>query len=254
MAGGLALAGLAGWFVPTTDGVSLWSAYRQVDRLRTLPPGDVAGYLHGQAARREVVSEFPTFAADIAEGEYAWLHRTVDAGIEDADRLMETDPTRASVQLQKLIRDLTPLEHFPLVQGELQAARKRALLARVKAAQEEIDELANNKQWGSVVKRQASLMDELVAEARAVGADTELSDPFRALRRQAVRARLEAARQDIAQLLTGDRFPAVADLGAQLAKEVGDEARAVGMGDDLDKVCQSCAVFGDLARQVKKPN
>ncbi len=45
MAGALALAGLAGWFVPTMRGVSLWSAYQRVDELRNLPAGDVAGFV-----------------------------------------------------------------------------------------------------------------------------------------------------------------------------------------------------------------
>src|SRR5262249_27030784 len=53
IASGLALAGLAGWFVPTARGVSLWSAYRQVAELRALPAGDVSGYVNGAAARKE---------------------------------------------------------------------------------------------------------------------------------------------------------------------------------------------------------
>src|SRR5579872_5817674 len=64
MAAGLALAGVAGWFVPTTRGVNLWSSYRQLDELRALPAGDVSGYAHDLSARRKIVTEFPTFAED----------------------------------------------------------------------------------------------------------------------------------------------------------------------------------------------
>jgi hypothetical protein len=132
MAGGLALAGLAGWFVPTTRGINLWSAYRQVDALRVLPAGDVAGYRNGVAARKEVVSEFPTFAEDMAVAEQAWLRRTVDAAIEDADRKLETDPDKALADLHQLDAALTPLERYPPVRKEIEAARQRALRASLK--------------------------------------------------------------------------------------------------------------------------
>ncbi|HEY7156204.1 MAG TPA: hypothetical protein VH575_19720 [Gemmataceae bacterium] len=132
MAGGLALAGLAGWFVPTTHGINLWSAYRQVDALRVLPAGDVAGYRNGAAARKEVVSEFPTFAEDMAIAEQAWLRRTVDAAIEDADRKLETDPDKALADLHHLDEALTPLEHYAPVRKEIEAARQRALRASLK--------------------------------------------------------------------------------------------------------------------------
>ncbi|HEY7422669.1 MAG TPA: hypothetical protein VH682_00280 [Gemmataceae bacterium] len=129
IAGGLALAGLAGWFVPTVRGVSLWSAYRQVDELRALPAGDVTGYVNGAAARKELVSEFPTFAEDVTAAEQAWLRRTTDAAIEDADRKLETDPDKALANLNQLNTELARLEHYALVRKELEAARQRALRA-----------------------------------------------------------------------------------------------------------------------------
>ncbi len=52
MAVGLALAALSGWFVPTTRGVNLWSAYQRVDELHALSAGDVAGYTRGRRAVR----------------------------------------------------------------------------------------------------------------------------------------------------------------------------------------------------------
>ena len=129
IASGLALAGLAGWVVPTVRGVSLWSAYRQVDELRALPAGDVAGYVNGAAARKELVSEFPTFAEDVTAAEQGWLRRTVDAAIEDADQKLETDPDKAVAELHQLNTALARLEHYTLVQKELEAARQRALRA-----------------------------------------------------------------------------------------------------------------------------
>jgi hypothetical protein len=137
IASGLALAGLAGWFVPTVRGVSLWSAYRQVDELRALPAGDVAGYVNGTAARKELVSEFPTFAEDVTAAEQAWLRRTADAAIEDADRKLETDPDKALANLQQLNTALARLEHYALVRKELEAAQQRALRAAPDAREAE---------------------------------------------------------------------------------------------------------------------
>jgi hypothetical protein len=137
IAGGLALAGLAGWFVPTVRGVSLWSAYRQVDELSALLAGDVAGYVNGAAARKELVSEFPTFAEDVTAAEQAWLRRTVDAAIEDADRTLETDPHKALADLHQLNTALAPMEHYALVRKELEAAQQRALRAAPDAGEAE---------------------------------------------------------------------------------------------------------------------
>jgi hypothetical protein len=137
IAGGLALAGLAGWFVPTVRGVSLWSAYRQVAELHALPAGDVSGYVNGAAARKELVSEFPTFAEDVTAAEQGWLRRTADAAIEDADRTLETDPHKALANLQQLNTTLAPLEHYALVRKELEAARQRALRAAPDAREAE---------------------------------------------------------------------------------------------------------------------
>jgi hypothetical protein len=252
MAGGLALAGLAGWFVPTTGGVSLWSAYRQVEELRTLPAGEVAAFNRGAVDRRQVAFEFPAFAPDLAAGEQAWLRRTADEAIEDADRLCEADPHEASAGLQRLCAALARTDRFDLVRGELLAARKRALLAQLKAAQVEAEELIDAGEWAVVARRGAFWADQLADEAKALGAEAEVNERLTPLRRKAVQARLEVARKEIARLLREDRFEAVADAGAKLARDAGDDARAVGLGDDLDRVCQGCAVFGDLARQAKK--
>jgi hypothetical protein len=134
MAAALALAGLAGWFVPTTSGVNLWSAYQRVDELRALPAGDVAGYVRGAPARKEMTAEFPTFTEDVRTTEQAWFRRTVDAAIEEADRQLATDPDKALMALHQLDTQLSSLEHYALVRGELESARQRAVQASLKAA------------------------------------------------------------------------------------------------------------------------
>jgi len=142
---GLALAGLSAWFVPTLRGVSLWSAYRRVEELRALPPGDVAEYQRGAAARRTLVEEFPSFAADVSTAEQAWLRRTVDEAVENADRQSKNDPHAALAHLQQLEKDLSRLEHFASVRNELESARRRTLEACAKAVRREAGELLGKK-------------------------------------------------------------------------------------------------------------
>jgi len=132
----LALAGFALWFVPTGHGVSLWSAYRRIEELRALPAGDVAGYQHGAVARRRLVREFPSLAPDVSEAEQAWLRRTVAAAIEDSDRRLDKDPDAALAQLHQLYKDLSRLEHYASVRKDLESARRRAVQACLKVAQQ----------------------------------------------------------------------------------------------------------------------
>lgn len=136
IAGGLALAALAGWFVPTTRGVNLWSAYRQVDELRELPAGAIDAYKIGGPDRRRIGLDFPTFAEDISAAERAWFRRTVDAAIEDADRKLPSDPGKALANLHQLNQDLSHLDpvHYAIVKEDLESAQKRALQVCKKAA------------------------------------------------------------------------------------------------------------------------
>jgi len=135
MAIALALAGIALWLVPTTQGVSLWSAYRYIEELRALPAGDVAGYQRGAAGRRTLVEDFPSFAAEVSAAEQAWFRRTVDEAVENADQQMKNDPETALAYLQQLDQDLSRLEHYALVRKDLESARRRAAQACLKVAQ-----------------------------------------------------------------------------------------------------------------------
>jgi hypothetical protein len=136
MAGALALAGIALWFVPTTQGVTLWSAYQRIDELRAMPTGDVAAYQRGEARRRTLVKEFPSFATDVRAAEQAWLRRTVDEAIESCDRQLDKDPDAALARLHQLDKDLSLMEHYPSVKKELESARRRAVQACLKVARQ----------------------------------------------------------------------------------------------------------------------
>lgn len=136
MVAALALAGIALWFVPTVHGVNLWSAYRRVEKLRALPAGAVAEYQRGAAARQTLVEDFPSFAADVKAAEQAWLRRTVDEAIENADRQLAKDPDAALAHLHQLDKELSRMDHYASVRKDLESARRRAVQACVKVAQQ----------------------------------------------------------------------------------------------------------------------
>jgi hypothetical protein len=116
----------------------LWSAYRQVEALRNLPAGDLARYQRGAEARQLLVEEFPSFAPDIDAAKQAWIHRTVDEAIENADRQLESDPHAAFANLHRLNTELARLEYYASVQKELESARRRAMQVCAKVVQREV--------------------------------------------------------------------------------------------------------------------
>jgi hypothetical protein len=131
---GLTVAALSAWFVPTLHGVSLWSAYAQVEELRTLPVGDMDEYRRGEPARRMLVEAFPSFASDVSAAELAWVRRTVDEAVENADRQLEVDPYAALSDLHRVNAEMARLDQYVSVRNELQAAEQRATQACVKVA------------------------------------------------------------------------------------------------------------------------
>ena len=80
LAAGAAGALASWWFVPTTDGVNLWTARheqtRVLDELTALPAGDIPGYLGGQLARK-LVAEFPSCRPQVLMAEGHWSKRSV---------------------------------------------------------------------------------------------------------------------------------------------------------------------------------
>lgn len=134
LAAGLALAAVSAWFVPTLHGISLWSAYERVEELRALPAGDIDEYRRGEPARRMLVEAFPSFASDVSAAEVAWIRRTVDEAIENADRQLEVDPHAALSVLHRLNAELSRSDEYVSVRNELQAAEQRAARACVKVA------------------------------------------------------------------------------------------------------------------------
>jgi hypothetical protein len=95
LAGGLVLASAAWLFVPTAQGLNLWSAYRlaeiQVQELEALEPGETADFLKATPARENLVAQFPSFKAEIDEAEEAWLDRSTKLWVAALSNLRVKD-------------------------------------------------------------------------------------------------------------------------------------------------------------------
>jgi hypothetical protein len=94
--GGLMLAAVAWWFVPTTAGLSLWSAHRLADRLVTelneLRPADFNGYLKNQDVSHDLVRLFPVrlfpaFQGPLYEARADWSRRTAGHLVKELEDL-----------------------------------------------------------------------------------------------------------------------------------------------------------------------
>jgi hypothetical protein len=252
--GGLVVAGLVWLFVPTTGGINLWSAYRELADLQALPTGEFGRYGAGMARREEMVREFPTLEGDVRAAEGEWARRSADEAVREAEGLLEGDPDRASAVLRQAEARLSAAGHHAVARARLQDVRRKAVLERLTKAEAEMEGQLARGQPGAVAATGRAHAAALGGEAEAVGVQDEVRQRLLELRHRAARARLEAARRETAALLKRDRFQAVAAAGERLWQDMGEEARAVGMADELQQFRQGCGVFGDLARQANKPD
>jgi hypothetical protein len=163
-AAGMIVATYAWWFVPTSDGPSLWQAHRRVARLEALPAGEITEFTRGKSSRREAAMLFPSLQTRIEEGELAWLGRTVDEVVAQSDDMLEDDPEQATTRLHQATQELERLDHFDVMRDRVLAARRRALMRRLELAQ---------AQAGGIVP------EALRDEAKAVGAVAELEGLLR---------------------------------------------------------------------------
>jgi hypothetical protein len=94
---GAGLAGaVAAWvFVPTTQGLSLWSARAEAERqeseLEHLQAGDTAGFLRQATDRTRLMEQFTSFQPRIQKAENAWLERSVARWEDDLKKLAAQD-------------------------------------------------------------------------------------------------------------------------------------------------------------------
>src|SRR5262249_20470081 len=117
----------------------------------------------------------------------------------------------------------------------------------------------------AALKRLTSLMQAEHAQAsaqlgqltrglEALGDYPPAHQSLLAARGQVVRSRQEVAKKEFQALVLVDRFQAAADAARRLEEEWREEARVVGMADDLLKLRDGYAFLADLARKAGKPD
>jgi hypothetical protein len=256
-AGGLVLAGVVWLFMPTTGGLSLWRAYGLLNQIEDLPAGDVAQYSATAGARQELSREFPGFEPEVVAAERSWVRRTANQIEEEANGQLSSDPTQATALLKQAHANLSqpPLrQHYGLVEDQLRGARRRALVARLKAAEDQLDALLRDKKFVAVTDEARRLASELEDEATELHFADAVTRSLLERRSRAAVARLDQAREETAELLKKDRFRAVAGLGKKTGEELRAEAAAVGLAKELQAFQDSCAAFGVLADAAGKPD
>jgi hypothetical protein len=176
---GVALAFLAWWFVPTSEGLSYWGATRRVAKLEAVSPGAVAEFLQEYAASRDAVAQFPELKSRLETVRDKWATDTIKAGVAEAQALLPGNPSGASRYLQKLHHELTELGHFAIpLQGSLRDGRYRALTTRLEAAAKELKTLEAEKKLPEIDRLAERLTAEWGEEARAIGAEDDLRALF----------------------------------------------------------------------------
>ena len=131
VAAGVLTAGVAWIFVPTTGGVSLWQAHRELAAVRHLPEDDPAGFLSGAKSRGLAASEFPALKDDFQLAEGAWGQRFWAAEAERIEQLRPEDPLEAMKQLRDVRDILYSTPGFSVVLDSLTEARREALLSHL---------------------------------------------------------------------------------------------------------------------------
>jgi hypothetical protein len=235
---GVGLATLAWWLVPTTGGLSLWTAQgaasRHVAELETLAPGDTAGFLQGRAAREQLADQFPAFQSRLQQAETDWFARTYlhlkPGDFEAASR------ARASARSNSFWTLWLRL-------GEADWARRTAEMAIAEAEpMRQTDPARASARLQATARDLAAFGEYPVEQAKLLRA-----------RQWACRSRLEVARQEVRKLLAEDRYQAAADLAERLGEEGGREAQAVGEAAELKRFQESCAFLAELSARAKQP-
>jgi hypothetical protein len=280
---GVGLAALAWWFVPTTEGMSLWSAQRGADRLveelEALPACETAAYLKASAEREQLIAQFPGYRQVLQQPADAWIERSVRKWKDDLSNVPEQDfdaleTLRESYQpvlteaLEAAERDWFERTYLHLKPGDFAAAGRVRASTRAKATWTEPVRSCGEGWAGrtadAAIAEAEPLMKndparasaQLQATARGMASLGDYSTAQRKLwqvRQRAVQWRLEAARREVQKLLSTDDYQAAADLAVRLKEEWGREAQAVELAADLKRFHESCAFLAELSSRAKPP-
>ena len=227
---GCLLAGLGAmvacwWWVPTTGGVAMGQAESALDRLRSLPPGDLAGYSASAPERNRVIEEFSRLRTDFKQAERKWYEGTVTQEINRADQERGHDAAAAQARLGRLAGSLLGSEHGSHFYPRIYQARHRALRSRLAQLGTQFEALTRKGQFALVARQARAARQELLGEAQQLNLEDELSQKVRAIRDKNLRQHLAAATVALDRLMRDRKYAEVARAGRRWEAELSAEAR-----------------------------
>jgi hypothetical protein len=192
-----------------------------------------------RAVRREALVAAVSASRSDMEGSFA---RGELKTVEEAGR-------KAEKELRGEAADLGRLD---LLEQELLPIRRKALVERGARTVRAAEELLAARKFTAAGAAAKSAQAELAAEAQRVNAAGDVEGKLRAVRQRALRGRLDEARSAALMLWAKDRYQALAEAVTQSARELEDEAEAVGLSAELAKFRATWDAVLELARQAGK--
>jgi hypothetical protein len=228
--GGMALAAVNWEFVPTGSGLSRWTAGARLHAVETadvrLSPDDFeALYREGKRA----VAEFPQWEPRLEAARKHWTEGRLAASVADARSQAHEDPTGTLARLQELEKTIPTQAHSEALRAELAAGKREAVEAGLASARTELAALVARKDFAAIAPLTQRVAGQWDAVSRAAGAEGALRD----FCRDAARARLEPAEQELAALRVDDRNADLAGLLRRVNGEWGKETRDAGAREAL---------------------
>jgi hypothetical protein len=279
---GLGGAAAAWWFVPTTGGVSLYTAQRDAARLcaelEDLPAGDSARFLEIDNEFYPVLREFPEYRPRFeqlrgrwqTQSESKWEAELSQLGLRDLASL--ADLRRAYQPFMNGRLDAAELAWFTkcyraLVPGDFGNAVKLRALARsddnwkrkLRAwetdwANRTVDDVVN--QVSPVMARDPRKASERLREtARRLSVLDQFDDAqtqLLAARMQAFRAALQTAKQEAFAAVLKEKYQEADSTSRAVRAWWEDEARAVGAHHELAQFCDGYEFLALMAQLAKK--
>jgi hypothetical protein len=182
-----AVLGIAGyWFVPTTTGISRWSAEQSVAELETLPVGNARDFEQRWRRAEEAVSEFGDLKTRADAALVRWMGQTAKAALTEVAGLKPDNRLSEGVARLDDLRDVFEKVKPTEVSSRREVANIQRVLAqaRLDVAQKELDVLTDGDQLDGEI---SALVDRL---RRNLGGNVDKDDLEKLLRacgRRAVR-------------------------------------------------------------------
>jgi hypothetical protein len=138
--------------------------------------------------------------------------------------------------------------------GIFNAFREFALFEYLATATTKLERLLQRKDYAAIADEGDRLWKEIAPFAAPLfhipGTYHMLREPLDRIRKKALAARLDLARAEARELVRKDRYQAVGRTGEKAYNELREEARLVGLEEDLTRFRDSCRAFADQGRKA----